>query len=199
MTTDTAQISGAPEAAPEMAPPRVRMDRSRTFSTIHGDRPPGDPHHGVAYRQDGIPCDGEGYFLFDHPDMKKPGKDGDHARKMAQKHIARALKAEASKPKRVAPPPRDDSDEFDTDADGRPIHSAEADDDEEDDDLLPPVNLSEWLRGGQEVVWTDVGQEIARAYKKRIASIKDAVAFLVNDEKLVPKDQLRPSFKKFAA
>ena len=39
MTTDTVQTNGEPQAAP-VAPPKVRMDRSRAYSTIHGERGP---------------------------------------------------------------------------------------------------------------------------------------------------------------
>lgn len=190
MTTDTVQNNGAPEAAPVMAPPRVRMDRTRSFSTIHGDRGPSDPHYGMAYRQDGIPCDAEGYFMFDHPDMRRPGRDGDHARKMAEKHIARALKQAAK-----APPPKPAKAADDEDFDGDEAEGLDAEN--EDDDLLPPVSLGAWLRGDQEATWNDVSQEIARTYKKRIAKTEDAVAFLVK-EGVCPKAELRPKFKKWA-
>jgi hypothetical protein len=189
MTTDTAQVfGGEPEAAP-VAPPRVRMDRSRSFSTVHGDRVPGDPHCGVMYVQDGIPCDAEGYFIFDHPDMLKKGPEGDKRRKMAEKHIKRAMAA-AAKVKARPPKAVDEDDE-----DGETT-DAETDDDDEDE-LLPAVNLGEWLRGRQEVEWNDVSQEIARTYKKRIAKIEDAVAFLVR-EGVCPRNELRPKFKKHA-
>lgn len=190
MTTDTAtQNDGAPEAAPAVEPPRVRMDKSRSFSTIHGDRPPGDPHHGVMFVQDGIPCDAEGYFLFDHPDMLKKGPEGDKRRKMAEKHIKRAAAMAArAKPK---PAPRAADEDFD-DQDPNAV-----DDDEDDDDgLLPPVSLAAWLRGEQQVVWNDVSQEIARTYKRRISKIEDAVAFLVK-EGVVPPNEVQKKYQRF--
>jgi hypothetical protein len=194
MTTDTAQvIDGAPQAAP-MAPPKVRMDRSRTFSTVHGERGVDDPHRGVVFIQDGIPCDASGFFIFDHPSMQEKGPEGDRRRKMAEKHIKRAMaQAAKAKPKAERAAPADDDD--DDEVDGMPKNEGENDDD--DDGLLSPVSLGEWLRGGQEVVWNDVSQEIARIYKKRIAKIEDAVAFLVK-EGVCTKGELRPKFKKFA-
>lgn len=189
MTTDTVQNDGAPQAAPQ-APPKVRMDRSRSFATIHGDRGPGDPLYGVAYRQDGIPCDTEGFFLFDHPDLRKKGKEGDHARKMAEKHIKRAQAAAAKAPPKPVRAKDDDGDQVDE------TETAESET-EDDDGLLPAVNLGEWLRGAQDVEWNDVSQEIARTYKKRVAKIEDAVAFLVR-EGICSKGELRPKFKKFA-
>lgn len=185
MTTDTVQTNGEPQAAP-VALPKVRMDKSRAYSTIHGDRVPGDPHCGVMYRQDGIPCDAEGYFIFDHPDMNKRGPEGDKLRKVAAKKIERQLKIDATKPpKPVRVASEDDDEDVDTESG-----------DKEGEELLDPVSLDAWLRGEQEVEWNDVTQEIARRYKKRIAKMSDAVEFLVK-EGVVPKAQLRKSFQKF--
>ena len=186
MTTDTVQTNGEPQAA-HIAPPKVRMDKSRAFSTIHGDRVPGDPHCGVMYRQDGIPCDAEGYFLFDHPDLQKRGPEGDKLRKVAAKKIERQLKIDAKKPPPVVRAESDDDDEEDVD---------DAEDGEKEEELLDPINLEMWLRGEQEVEWQEVTQEVARRYKKRIAKMGDAVEFLVK-EGVVPKAQLRKSFQKF--
>jgi hypothetical protein len=188
MTTDTVQNNGAPEAA-ALPPPRVRMDRSRAYSTIHGERGPGDKHAGVMFRQDGIPADASGYFIFDHPDMLEPGPEGDKRRKAAAKKIERA-RVQAAKAPPPPPPSRadadsDDDEEVATDADG------------EEEGLLEPINLEEWLRGEQQVEWQEVTQEIARRYKKRVAKIEDAVAFLVK-EGVVPKAQLKKAFQKFA-
>lgn len=190
MTTDTVQSNGAPEAE-LVALPRVRMDKSRSFSTIHGDRQPSDPMYGVSYRQDGIPCDAEGYFLFDHPDMRKPGKDGDKARKMAEKHIKRALAAPPKPVRKVETLLDDDDDEVDG------LKQSTAGDDDDDDGLLPAISLAAWLRGDQDAPWSDVSQEIARTYKRRVGKVEDAVAFLVK-EGVCPKDELRAKFKKYA-
>lgn len=194
MTTDTALDGGAPEAAPAVESPRVRMDRSRSFATIHGDRQVDDPLYGVAYRQDGIPCDAEGFFLFEHKDMLRKGRDGDHARKMAEKHIKRALLAAAKAPPKPARAAPSDDEDDEVDADGVARDGGEGED--EGDGLLPAINLGEWLRGRQDVPWADVSQEIARAYKRRIAKVDDAVPFLVK-EGLCPRGELRQKFKKY--
>jgi len=187
MTIDT-QLD-APEAAP-VAPPRVRMDRSRAYASVTGDRVPGDRHAAVFFIQDGIPADSEGYFIFDHPDMLRKGKDGDKARQAAERKIKKALAQQAKAPQR-APRAEDDDDE----SEGR----ADRDEDEGDDgdDLLEPINLEAWLRGEQDVEWQEVTQEIARRYKVRKSNIADAVEFLVK-EGVVPKAQLRKKFQKFA-
>ena len=185
---DTVVKNGEPAAA-QVAPPKVRMDKSRSFNTIHGERAPGDPLAGVMFRQDGIPCDAQGFFLFDHPDMLVPGPDGDKRRKMADKHIKRAIAQALKNPPK--PVKADDDEDLDDD------EAEDEDAEDEDDGLLPAVNLSAWLRGEQEVEWNDVSQEIARTYKKRVAKEADAVEFLVEQERIVSKGELRKKFQKF--
>lgn len=187
MTTDTVQTNGEPQAAP-VAPPKVRMDRSRAYSTIHGERGPGDKHAGVMYRQDGIPCDASGYFIFDHEDMLEKGPEGDKRRKAAAKKIERALIQAAKAP----PPPPPSRADADGDEDENEVEK-----ENEEEDLLEPINLEAWLRGEQQVEWQEVTQEVARRYKKRISKIEDAVSFLVK-EGVVPKAQLKKQFQKFA-
>jgi hypothetical protein len=176
-------------AAAQVAPPRVRMDRSRAFATVNGDRSPGDRHASVFFIQDGIPADAGGFFIFDHPDMARKGPDGDKARKAAERKIKKALTQQAKEPVRQVAP-GDDADEDDEGV-------AEVDKEDEDEELLEPINLEAWLRGEQQVEWQEISQEIARRYKKRVAKIEDAVGFLVK-EGVVPKAQLKPKFQKFA-
>lgn len=182
---DTANTGVAPEAA-ALPLPRVRMDRSRAFSAVHGDRGPNDRYAQVFFFQDGIPADAGGYFIFDHPDVKeKPGKEGDKLRALVAKKIERALKQQAK-----APPPKardEDEDEADVDRD---------EDDDDDEDGADPINLDAWLRGEQDVEWQEVTQEIARRYKRRFAHLHDAVDFLVTEEKIVPKAQVRQKWRK---
>lgn len=170
----------APEAA-QIAPPKVHIDRSRAFSTVSGDRTPDDRHAAVFFIQDGIPADASGHFIFDHPDMFRKGPDGDKVRASASRKIKKALAQQAKEPQRT-PRASDDSEEE--------VEEAEPDE-------LEPINLDAWLRGDQEVEWQEVTQEVARRFKRRISKIEDAVAFLVK-EGVVPKDQLRAKFKKFA-
>jgi hypothetical protein len=185
MMTDTVH-KNCPPPAPQVPPPKVRMDRSRAYGTVHGERGPNDLHAGVMYYQDGIPADASGYFLFDHPDLMQPGQKGDQLRKIAAKKIERQLKIDAKKPPQpVRAESEDDDEDVDTDV---------AKDEEEE--LLDPINLEAWLRGEQQVEWHEVSQEIARRFKKRIAKEGDAVEFLVK-EGVVPKAQLRKAFQKY--
>jgi hypothetical protein len=187
--TDTVIKDGEPQAAP-VAPPKVRMDRSRPHPTVHGDRMPGDPFAKVMYFQDGIPCDASGYFMFDHPILQVPGPEGDKLRKIAAKKIERQIKIDAKNPPKPVRVASEDDDEDDAET------AEEAA--EEDDGLLDAVSFESWLRGEQEVEWNDVSQEIARVYKKRIAKIEDAVDFLVK-QGICTAGQLRKPFRKYVS
>ena len=138
------------------------------------------------FRQDGIPVDASGFFIFDHPDMMEPGPEGEKRRKAAAKKIEKQLKLDAKNPPKPVRVVSEDDDE-----------EAEVEqDDDEEEDLLEPINLEAWLRGEQKVEWQEVTQEIARRYKKRVAKMEDAVAFLVQ-EGVCHKAALQPKFQKF--
>lgn len=173
--------------APALERVPVRMDRSRSFATVHGERGPSDLHAGVHFYQDGIPFDAQGFLLFDHPDLKVPGAHGDKIRALVERKLKKAASIAAKQPPKPAK-------ERDVDSDP----DADESDADAEDDLLDPVNLEAWLRGEQEVEWNDVSQEIARRFKVRKSKVEDAVAFLVNEQRVVAKDQLRRKFQKFA-
>jgi hypothetical protein len=50
------------------AAPTLRLDRSRPFSEVRGERNPDDPHYRVHFSQDGLPFDAEERLV---PDDKK--------------------------------------------------------------------------------------------------------------------------------
>jgi len=58
------------------------------------------------------------------------------------------------------------------------------------------VRLDYWLRGERKYLWPEVSNRIGALYKKRVISIKDAVDFLVNDQRVVPRDDVAREFKK---
>jgi hypothetical protein len=73
-------------AAPQQA--IVRLDRSRDYSTVHGDRLVGDPHYNVHFYQHGLPYGPDERLLFDHAEVQ-----GDPKKKaLAEKLIKRAAK-----------------------------------------------------------------------------------------------------------
>lgn len=161
------------------SPPQIKMDRSRDYSTVHGDRGPGDPHRHVHFYQNGLPFNAQGILVIDHPEMTEESPEGEKRRAAAEKLIRRAMKHQAK-----AEP--DDADRADvTDDDG-----------DEDDDNGGIVNLEEWITGRQQYPWAEVGNAIAARYSKRVVSQPEAVVFLV-EEKLVPANQVAKRFQKF--
>lgn len=185
---DTTAIENTEGASPVMETPKIRMDKSRPHSTVHGERGPGDPHAGIHFYQDGLPHDAQGFLILDGPDYEgdspQAKKNRDVAARKVSKFMAKSNKARAAAM-----------------ADGGPemprgIDQVDEDDDEELEDEGEPVNLSAWVRGEQQVEWNEVTQEIARRYKKRVASIADAVPFLVK-EGICPANEVAKKFKKF--
>lgn len=155
----------APKEQVENAP--VRMDRSRSFSTVHGDRTPDDFYAEVHFFQDGLPFNAEGVMMAD-----KINRKDEKLMALAERMQNRA---NALLAKRIE---RGDTDERKADP---------------DDGV---VNLEYWLRGERRYQWPDVSNRIAAVYKKRVTSIKDAIEFLVDDQRLIQRDHVAKEFQK---
>jgi hypothetical protein len=167
------------------------MDRSKDFSTVHGERAPGDPDAKTHFLQNGLPFDINGHLLFDHADFELA--KGDDCSKQAKKlrDLAELKLKKASKGKPVVP-------SSDTDAPSEAGEEVGAQTDIDDDDEAEPeeVNLEAWMRGEAEYQWNLVTQQIARRYKRRVSNKGDAIEFLFK-EKLVPKSEISRAFQKF--
>jgi hypothetical protein len=167
---------------------QLRMDRSKAFATVNGERAPNDPHAKVYFFQDGLPFDAHGNYvdgLVTEPKLLA----------LAERKLKKLAKASAPKdPAAIAGEP-----------DGLPGDQGDDDDgDESDEDRGPSpsdpqdgdLNLQLWLMGQAQYQWFSVAAAISKRYGKRITSVTDAVLFLVGEEKLVSGDQLAPHFKK---
>ena len=146
----------------------VRMDRSRDYSTVHGERLPGDRHAMVHFYQDGLPFDSRGYLLPEHPDVT----ENDGLKKKAEKLLKNAAKVKAKAP-------GDDSADDNGAGDGEPI----------------PVNLETWARGEGEWPWLEITQAIARRFSRRVSNKRDALELLIAEHVIAPAD-LSPGLKK---
>jgi hypothetical protein len=149
-----------------MADPKVRMDRSRDFSTVHGERPAGDRHATVHFYQDKLPFDAAGFLIADHPDIT----ENPELIALVERKLKKAAKQKIDAP----------GDEHDADSD-------DADND--------TVNLEAWARGEQRVQWQDVSNAIAKRFTKRVVSKQAAIEFLI-DEKVVSYENLSPEHQK---
>ena len=163
-----------------MSSPQVRMDKSREYSTVHGERPPDDPHAGIHFYQDGLPFDAHGILVADHPELQGDSKQATKLRELVERKMKKASKVAAVEEKSP---------------------NALADDDEPEDDQEPevdetePVNLEAWARGEQKVIWNEVSQAIARRFSRRVGGKKDALEFLI-EEKVVMLSNLSVEHQK---
>jgi hypothetical protein len=156
---------------------QLRMDGGKVFSTIHGERPPGDPHQHVHFYQDGLP------FGADRKLLAAMIEGDDRLVSLATKKLARQKRQTASVPAVGLEQ---------TDFTPPDVPDDEEDDDDDDND----INLEMWLTGEAKYIFGKIRATIADRYKKRgINNIENAVDFLVNEQRIVPPDRLSPTFQ----
>lgn len=153
---------------------KVRMDRGRDFSTVHGERAPGNRYANVYFFQDGLPFDSHGFLIADHPDLQGDSPEAKKLRDRAERKLKEAARRRSN-----APDPDDD-----------PEHDGEGDDGEE-----RTVNLEAWLRGEEDCMWHILTQTIAQRFKRRVNNLPDAVTFLV-EQNVVPANQVAKKYQK---
>jgi hypothetical protein len=152
-------------------PPKLRMDRSRAYGEVHGERGPDDLHKNVHFFQDNLPFDAQGFLVYDAITDEK-------AKKLADQK----LKKMASKP---APVDAEDEGEDDGDASSSSTDAAPA------ASVTPgDVNLESWLRGEANYQWAKITKAVRERFHQNISKQADMVAFLVLDEKGIPENQV---------
>lgn len=159
-------------------PQRLRMDKSKYYSSVHGERATDDAHAKVHFYQDGLPFDGEGLLLVDLvPEDKKT---------LVERRIAK-LNGKTPVPQAAPEPDPDDEDENEND-------------DETNSQPEPPlsadeVNIESWLRGEAKYPWFSLVAAIRARFNKQVNNTTDAVTFLVEDEKVISPAQLAEYLK----
>lgn len=161
----------------ETTAPMVRMDRSRDFATVTGERTPNTEHHALHFIQNGLPFDSEGMLIHDHAFFEAskefPSKNAKMLRDRAEKLIQKAIKN--ARPH----------------VEGEPPPEGEEDEDKQDG----PANLEQWARGEARVPWNEVTQAIANRFKKRVSNKRDAIDLLL-EERVVAKADLSEEHRK---
>jgi hypothetical protein len=194
-----------------MTDPVIELDKSKTYSTCHGERTEDDPHHLVAFWQGGqitldgkkkivtLPFDVHGNLVPDDGRTEKfEGRGIDkNGNSIMVKYdplynadMRRYLNAKLDRSKQLASkqPEPDHIEDEDT---GSALFS-ELDSGADDD-----VNFAAWLRGQANYpayALRDAAQK--RFSKKYHKIVPDLVVDLVLDEKVVPEDQLSTQFKR---
>lgn len=167
---------------------KLRMDRGKAFSSVHGERAPNDPHAKVMFYQDGLPFDSNGIYV--------EGLVTDaRLLAVAERKLKKLAKASGSKD---ADSPAADS------VSGLPADDGDEDDD--DDKPLTPgnpgaddVNLESWLRGEAQYQWFSISAAISKRFGRRVTGVADAVLLLVAEEKIVAADQVAAPLKQHLA
>lgn len=143
----------------------VTLDRSKAFSTVHGERTPGDPHYGVHFFQDGLPFNAGGELMMD----KVPSE----LRELAARKVEK-VKAQMASTKGAA------GDGGASTSGGPPMGDPN------------DVNLEAYLRGRMQYQWFAIVAAVRNRYHTTKQGKKDLIAFLVEEIKLIPRGEVAP-------
>jgi hypothetical protein len=141
-------------------PHPLRLDRSRYFSSVHGDF-----DSAVRFYQDGLAFDAHGHLCVEHCDAaQRAAADA----KAPRKQMTDDGEQRTDDPSSVIRPPSSDL------AEGE-------------------VNLELWAKGETRYLPAEVFAAIRERYSKSVTTFADAIEFLVNDVKLVRREQASPA------
>lgn len=156
--------------------PKLRMDRSKPFSTVHGERLPGDVHQNTHFFQDSMPFDAAGYLIYDAIEDPK-------IKAIADRKLKKLPAAKTSEPRSAeGDSDGDDGVDADTDAGGATSPPASTSPDD--------VNLEAWLRGEEAYPWFSITKAVRERHNANVSKQADMVEFLVRDLKIIPEDQV---------
>lgn len=162
--------------------PKLRMDRSKPFSTVHGERLPGDPHQNTHFFQDSMPFDASGHLIYDAIEDPK-------IKAIADRKLKKLPSAKPGNPGSAdGDGDGDDDDGPDNDAGGdtKPPAPTSPDD----------VNLEAWLRGEMTYPWFAITKAVRSRHNANISKQADMVDFLIRDLKVIPEDQLSADLRQ---
>jgi hypothetical protein len=163
--------------------PKLRMDRSKPYSTVHGERPPGDIHQNTHFFQDGMPFDAAGHLLLDAIEDPK-------IKAIAERRLKKLPAAKTDNARSAdGDGDGDDGSDVDNDAGGdtKPPASISPDD----------VNLEAWLRGEETYPWFAITKAVRTRHGSNITKQADMVEFLVRDLKIIAEDQVGADLRQF--
>ena len=153
--------------------PKLRIDRSKPYGEVHGERTPNDPHSAVFFFQDSMPFDAQGLLLYELITDEK-------VKKRADQLLKKAAKAQV-------PAEDGDGEGDDGGSSGDKVDAANT-----ASTNSTEVNLESWLRGEANYQWAKITKTVRDRYHQNISKQADMVAFLVLDEKVIPMDQVAP-------
>lgn len=157
--------------------PLLRLDRSRDFSTVHGERPASDPHAGIHFYQDGLPFDSHEIYVDGHLNDTSD-KDG-KLRAMVERKL-RKLQGQQTAADAEAELAAGDT----------PLAGEKKPDSDTDD-----LNLVAWARGDAQYLFGHVREAIKKRYSQVVKDTRGALDCLL-DEKAITEKDLAPQYKQ---
>jgi hypothetical protein len=157
----------------------VRLDRTRSHGSVHGERTPEDPMHSVAFMQGGLPFDTSGNLVGppEKPEETFRGLnvDGEEVtyRPLWTEEMREKLKAKIKRLKRAA----DDAE----------IELANQEPLEAPVDPVEDVNLESWLRGEVQYPFYMLSRAVQQRFHVKCVTMRSLIETLVLDEKIVPE------------
>jgi len=163
--------------------PVVRLDRTKPYGTVHGDRTPDDPYYRVHYWQRGLPFDANGILVPD--DQRTEPWPGIVEGKtiMFQPLYTRAMREELEK--RIARMMRSQK-EAEAERDAPEAIEAPVDPAEE-------VNLESYLRGEVDYPFFQLKKAAEARFHKRYNRLRTIIEDLVYEEKVLPEMEVHPN------
>lgn len=160
--------------------PVIRMDKSKRFSEVRGERRPNDPHYGVHFMQNGLPFDAGGILMRDDG-KTKPWEELDPDGKKVEHHPLYSPdmreKVERMKARMQKNAPAQEPEEVNE-------HS----DQEEREAAADEVNIESWLRGEIEYEPWMLYAAVKKRFSRNHTKLRDLVVDMVEDERLVPEE-----------
>lgn len=158
-----------------MTSPVLRLDTSRDYSTVHGERAPDDPMAGIHFFQDGLPFDSREVFVdgFLNDANDKGGKIRALLERRLRKLQGQQTAADAEAEEAAGDPP---------------LPGAKKEDGND-------LNLVAWARGDANYLFGQVRDAIASRFSQKVKDTHGAVECLL-DEKVVTEADLSPAFKQ---
>lgn len=164
----------------------LKMDKSRPFATVHGDREANDTHVRVSFFQDGLPFDAAGNLVLSV--IENDQKLLDLARRKSSKFKSNAQPQEETSVVSAPPPPQLLADESYDDVDSEGAEAQDPDDVSQGD--IDAINLTEWAKGNIKYSWFKVRDAFRQRYSINVSSANDAIDFLLS-EGVVSEGDLR--------
>lgn len=152
---------------------RVTLDRSRPFGTVHGEMK-GNSGRALAFEQDGFPFGADGEVILELCNDEQRARIEQGSKKAKPSASPTPAKAQTGAAKAASKKQKQQT--------AKPAQ-AEANGAE-------PLNLEQFLRGQVRAQPFAVIQAVRDRYHKVASSVREAVIYLVEEEGLVPADQV---------